>query len=119
MTSHVHGHVSLCYLAGSLDRTEGVSTVEDHHPATPAPVEQSTSTSVIPDQTTLLPNEAEAFTLQPLDITNMGNNIIISWLYHVGFVDCNYLPSLSHHLILLTMFFNHQGQSGAQSARGN
>ena len=53
--------------ADSLDRTEAVSTIEDL-----AAPEQSTSTSVIPDQTTLLPNEAEAFTLQPLDITSVG-----------------------------------------------
>ena len=34
------------------------------------PQEQST----VPDQTTLVPNEAEAFALEPLDVTSLGKD---------------------------------------------
>lgn len=41
--------------------------------ATHSHVEHTTSTlSTIPDQTTLIPNEAEAFALEPIDITTIG-----------------------------------------------
>ena len=44
--------------------------------------EQST---VVPDQTTLLHNEAEAFALEPLDVTSIGK---------LGFLICSIVFSL-------------------------
>ena len=47
------------------DKTKDVFSGEE---TTPLP-EQTT----VPDQTTLIPNEAEAFALEPIDVTSIGN----------------------------------------------
>ena len=40
----------------------------------PQDVTQAEQT-VVPDQTTLVPNEAEAFALEPLDVTSIGESL--------------------------------------------
>ena len=37
-----------------------------------ADVTQPQEVSAVPDQTTLIPNEAEAFALEPIDVTSLG-----------------------------------------------
>ena len=41
----------------------------------PPPVVRAEQSTVVTEQTTLVPNEAEAFALEPLDITTMGKLI--------------------------------------------
>lgn len=48
---------------------EGEETKVDDADATHATTEQTTT---MPDQTTLIPNEAEMFALEPIDVTSMG-----------------------------------------------
>ena len=38
-----------------------------------APAPEQTTT-IVPDQTTLIPNEAEAFALEPIDVTSIGKH---------------------------------------------
>ena len=39
-----------------------------------APPLPEQTTVVVPDQTTLIPNEAEAFALEPIDVTSIGKS---------------------------------------------
>ena len=55
-------NVKNCILSG--DKTKDIFSGEE---TTPLP-EQTT----VPDQTTLIPNEAEAFALEPIDVTSIG-----------------------------------------------
>jgi len=48
-----------------------VSQIQAPEDTTQPPQEQTTM-STVPDQTTLVPNEAEAFALEPLDVTSLG-----------------------------------------------
>ncbi len=50
-----------------------------HEADTTHPVQEQ---STVPDQTTLLPNEAEAFALEPLDVTSIGKQFFRAVLPH-------------------------------------
>jgi len=51
--------------------SHALSQIQAPEDTTQAPQEQTTM-STVPDQTTLVPNEAEAFALEPLDVTSLG-----------------------------------------------
>ena len=65
----------------------------------PPPVVRAEQSTVVTEQTTLVPNEAEAFALEPLDITTMGKLTRIYWL------KSSYSHTLFNISVALWMFF--------------